>query len=259
MSVPLRIKQVASTHLVTVLQKVCGLLQPDVDLATPKIIPTTIFCTMWRMISTSKRFVSPSWKSTGLLMGISTEMVIYNRDVAHWPAHDGFQRGELSAACTSCSNEVASYKKIWNHAWNSTGICIRAEYSKIGILVANVWSSSTAAVHLYNALQSEKLLPQNLMWPDLDVVAEILGEDSFFVGGKSSFGMVDCFKKACLQLGASVSAVAGLRRSQTIGSLHSAAGPRGIKADLGSVTNVFVERYSWKMVSLLWFLVMSLS
>lgn len=119
----------------------------------------------------------------------------------------------------------------------------RTEYNEIGIAVANAWGSIGAAAHLYNACQSERLLEQGPAWPDLDVTMTILGEDSFFVGGKRPRGVADCFKKACMQLGTSTSLVAGRQRRPNA-STHSAAGPRGIKAQMGRVYRVFVERYS---------------
>ncbi|KAI4862595.1 hypothetical protein F4820DRAFT_429953, partial [Hypoxylon rubiginosum] len=113
----------------------------------------------------------------------------------------------------------------------------RAEIWDVGIALANAWGSITYSLHLYNALQAEKLKPGQ--WPDMDVVRTLLGDSNFFVGDAPRTP-VDYFKKFCLQMGTTVAAFGKKRRANT--TLSSRSGPRGIK-DGAPVSSMFMDRY----------------
>ncbi|KAI1505393.1 hypothetical protein F5X99DRAFT_367839 [Biscogniauxia marginata] len=113
----------------------------------------------------------------------------------------------------------------------------RAEIFEVGISIANAWGSITYSVHLYNALQSEKLLHD--LWPDLSVVQTLLGDSNFFVGDRPT-NLVDYFKRVCLQMGTTASMFTSKRRQNT--SMFSRAGPRGIKEG-APVSCMFLDRY----------------
>ncbi|KAI1370177.1 hypothetical protein F4677DRAFT_451646 [Hypoxylon crocopeplum] len=113
----------------------------------------------------------------------------------------------------------------------------RAEVWDVGIAVANAWGSLTYSLHLYNALQSEKLMSR--CWPDMDVVRTLLGESNFFVGDTPR-RLVDYFKRFCLQMGTTAAAFTDKRRRNA--ALASRSGPRGIK-DGAPVSCMFMDRY----------------
>ncbi|KAK7211735.1 hypothetical protein V2G26_018913 [Clonostachys chloroleuca] len=94
-----------------------------------------------------------------------------------------------------------------------------------GIAIANAWGSITYTAHLYNALRHQNLVQG--LWPDMDLTLSLFGESSVWVGERP-IGIGDCFKKFCLQMGVTASAFTTNRR-KNISTLHSRAGPRGIK------------------------------
>ncbi|KAI8948207.1 hypothetical protein F4801DRAFT_469679 [Xylaria longipes] len=114
----------------------------------------------------------------------------------------------------------------------------RSQYHGIGLAVADVWGSIQYCKHLYNALSHEKLL--NASWPDMDVLAANLGEESFYVGGEVPKTPQEYFNKFSLQMGTSVAAMTKKRRKNT--PLQSKAGPRGLK-DASPVLSMFKTRY----------------
>ncbi|KAK8079330.1 hypothetical protein PG994_003137 [Apiospora phragmitis] len=114
----------------------------------------------------------------------------------------------------------------------------RQRYHEVGLAVANAWGSIQYCQHLYNALRKEKLVKGE--WADMDVLYAILGEESFYVGGKEPALTEDYFKKFCLQMGTSETAMTGKRRKN--GPLESKAGPRGLKF-VGPVLSMFKARY----------------
>ncbi|KAJ9138152.1 Ank-repeat protein mbp1 [Pleurostoma richardsiae] len=116
----------------------------------------------------------------------------------------------------------------------------RIEHYEIGIAVASAWGSILYATHLYNALQSERLLG-GMHWPDIDVAQTILGESSFYVGGRPT-GPDDYLKKFCLHMGVSASAFSDSKKRRKNSALASRAGPRGIKEGI-PVSSMFKDRY----------------
>jgi len=114
----------------------------------------------------------------------------------------------------------------------------RQRYRDAGLAVANASGSIQYTQHLYNALQSQKLLDH--AWPDMDVLYAILREDSFYVGGEAPKTLEACFKMFCLQMGTSAAAMVKNRRKNT--ALASKAGPRGLK-DGSPVSSMFKKRY----------------
>ncbi|KAI0095408.1 hypothetical protein F4814DRAFT_187857 [Daldinia grandis] len=107
---------------------------------------------------------------------------------------------------------------------------------QLGTGIASSFGSITYALHLYNALQNEKLVLK--CWPDMDLVWEVLG-DKFFVGDtpKSPY---QCLKKFSLQMGATAAAFASNRRKKI--ALISRSGPRGITGGI-PVSSMFMDRY----------------
>ncbi|KAI1420352.1 hypothetical protein F5Y12DRAFT_788329 [Xylaria sp. FL1777] len=114
----------------------------------------------------------------------------------------------------------------------------RSRYREIGLAVADAWGSIQYCQHLYNALRCEKLL--NSTWPDMDVLATNLGDDSFYVGGEVPTTPPAYFNKFCLQMGTSAAAMTKRRRKNT--PLESRSGPRGLKAG-SPVLSMFYARY----------------
>ncbi|CAH0045823.1 unnamed protein product [Clonostachys solani] len=102
----------------------------------------------------------------------------------------------------------------------------RYEMWDAGIAIANAWGSISYTAHLYNALRHQNLVEG--LWPDMDLTLSLLGESSVWVGGERPVGIGDCFQKFCLQMGVTASAFTTKRRKK-IGTLHSRAGPQGIK------------------------------
>lgn len=127
----------------------------------------------------------------------------------------------------------------------------RGDLYDIGISVANAWGSIQYAMHLYNALQQEKLLGDNRHWRDMDVARSILKESSFFVGDTPRT-REDFLKKFALQMGVSVSAFdkpgGAKKKGSKRSDIESRAGPRGIKEGL-PVSRVFFEKYVHKKSS----------
>lgn len=125
----------------------------------------------------------------------------------------------------------------------------RAETYDVGITVANAWGSVAYPLHLYTALQQEKLLsPREVpsgSWDDMDVVLTSLGEDSFYVGGELPKNPQGYFKKFCLQMGTTAAAFtkSKQKRARNLENLLSKGGPRGIKADCTPVSDMFADRY----------------
>ncbi|KAJ8113462.1 hypothetical protein ONZ43_g5150 [Nemania bipapillata] len=115
----------------------------------------------------------------------------------------------------------------------------RSRYHDVGLAVANAWGSIQYCEHLYNALFHEGLLDDK--WPDMDILITMLGEDSFFVGGELPATPQDYLRKFCLQMGTSPAAMIKGGRKNT--SLHSKAGPRGLKEDASPVLSMFQARY----------------
>lgn len=113
----------------------------------------------------------------------------------------------------------------------------RAEFWDGGIAVANAWGSITYSLHLYNALQSEKLMSQR--WSDMDLVTTVMEDTNFFVGGAPT-DVAGYLKKFCLQMGATAATFSRNQRRNT--SVHSRSGPRTIKEG-APVSAMFMGRY----------------
>lgn len=114
----------------------------------------------------------------------------------------------------------------------------RARYREVGLAVADAWGSIQYCEHLYNALHRENLLLAS--WLDMDILTTNLGKGSFYVGGEAPKTPPDYFKKFCLQMGTTASAMVKGRRKNT--PLASKAGPRGLK-EASPVLSMFKARY----------------
>lgn len=125
----------------------------------------------------------------------------------------------------------------------------RAATYDIGLRVADAWGSIVCPLHLYTALQQEKLLSPGQSpaepWEDMDVVLALLGEDSFYVGGELPKTPRDYLKKFYLQLGATAAAFTNSKqkRIRKFEDLFSRGGPRSIKKDCAPVSDMFADRY----------------
>ncbi|KAI1827565.1 hypothetical protein F4861DRAFT_529125 [Xylaria intraflava] len=114
----------------------------------------------------------------------------------------------------------------------------RSRYREIGLAVADAWASIQCCQHLYNALYQEGLIRH--VWQDMRLIVENLGLESFYVGGNVPTTPRDCLNKICLQLGASVAALNGIRRKNA--PTKSKSGARGLKA-ASPVLSMFKARY----------------
>ncbi|KAK0386743.1 hypothetical protein NLU13_6579 [Sarocladium strictum] len=112
----------------------------------------------------------------------------------------------------------------------------RAKMYEIGITVANAWGSITYSAHLYNAVQSLRLIEDR--WADMDVVLTMLGDLNIWVGGERPKSPGDWFRKFCLQMGVSAAGFTSNRRRKT--AVASRAGPRGIKDGI-PVSSIFKD------------------
>ncbi|CAG9986803.1 unnamed protein product [Clonostachys byssicola] len=91
----------------------------------------------------------------------------------------------------------------------------RADVHEAGLLVTNQWGSIILPAHLYNAVLKEGHC--QTLWPDMETLMGIFGEEQFFVGGKpdNTSAYVSRFM---LQVGASASTLVNVhRRSKKIG------------------------------------------
>lgn len=141
----------------------------------------------------------------------------------------------------------------------------RAEIWDIGITVANCWGSITCSQHLYMAIhnqglmgQSEDANPEAGLWRDMDIVHCLLGTGNFFVGEEIPRTPEDAFRKFCLQMGTTASAVINrknplAKKLKNFSELHSKAGSRGIKdKDACPVSYMFMDRYLRNMGQVDW-------
>lgn len=115
---------------------------------------------------------------------------------------------------------------------------LRLRYREIGLTVADSLGSIQYCQHLYNALRQEKLIDSR--WADMEVMYTLLGDDSFYVGGKNPTSCADYFMKFCLQMGTSAAAMTGKGRKNT--PMASKSGPRGLKRG-APVLYMFEDRY----------------
>lgn len=116
----------------------------------------------------------------------------------------------------------------------------RMRYREAGMAVADAWGSIQYCEHLYNALRSSQHLLDG-RWTDMDIARAVLGTDSFYAGGEEPRSLGDQFKKFCLQMGVTASAMTNRRRRGA--PLPSKSGPRGLKVN-APVSGMFGERYS---------------
>lgn len=153
---------------------------------------------------------------------------------------------KMGVPCASPLHRILRYSPV------TSGLMLyhfRAQTYNIGITVANTWGSIAYPLHLYTALQQEKLLSSRQVpgetWEDMDVVLALLGKDSFYVGAELPKDPMDYFNKFCLQMGTTASAVANSKKKRThnLEKLLSRAGPRGIKEVCAPVSDMFVDRY----------------
>ncbi|KAI1186273.1 hypothetical protein F5B17DRAFT_404497 [Nemania serpens] len=114
----------------------------------------------------------------------------------------------------------------------------RARYREVGFGIADAWGSIQYSGHLYNALQTEKLL--RARWIDMDFLAAKLGEESFYFGGEAPKTLPDYFEKFCLQMGTSAAAMVKGRHKDT--PVEFQAGPRRLKRT-SPVLSTFKARY----------------
>lgn len=133
----------------------------------------------------------------------------------------------------------------------------RARTHEMGLAVANAWGSITYALHLYVALEQEKLLATSNngvgFWQDMYIIMRLLGGSSFFVGAEVPGTIEGYFNKFSLQMGTTASILTKntRRRPMTQSSMHSRAGPRGIKDGL-AVYSMFIDRYVYNTGQIDW-------
>ncbi|KAM0421287.1 hypothetical protein ACHAPT_011009 [Fusarium lateritium] len=111
---------------------------------------------------------------------------------------------------------------------------IRAMVHRIGINVANAWSSIMCCAHLQNALGSGH------DWPDLDTTITQLGVSNLWVGEEEPKTMQDCFSQYVLRMGNSAANFAKNRRQRHNTPQLSRGGVRRIKGGV-PVSSVFTK------------------
>ncbi|KAI1466234.1 uncharacterized protein F4812DRAFT_466031 [Daldinia caldariorum] len=116
----------------------------------------------------------------------------------------------------------------------------RSSMWEMGIALADAWGSITYSSHLYNALQSQRLMSDR--WSDMDMVRTLIGDSRFFVGDTPDT-LDECFKKFCLPVGTTAAAFTKKRRQNL--PLTSRSGPRGIKDGAPHIAKV-VDLSLWE-------------
>ncbi|KAF2703036.1 hypothetical protein K504DRAFT_452005 [Pleomassaria siparia CBS 279.74] len=121
---------------------------------------------------------------------------------------------------------------------------IQIRLHEIGIAFSNAWGSIMSCVHIYNAIQGEKM--NTSQWKDMDVAISLQGADSFFVGDppKSPEGYL---KRFAMAMGLSATEYAKPSKTKKKnknkkGLLLSKRGPHSMK-ELGAVLQTFKGRY----------------
>ncbi|KAG8157275.1 hypothetical protein KVR01_012983 [Diaporthe batatas] len=178
------------------------------------------------------------------------EMIRQLREKIKWvqedPVHNVKAKVFGQSAITAPAHRILKYSPVLS------GLILyhfRAQTYDLGLTVANAWGSVAYSLHLYNALQQERLLSppgsSAETWEDMDLALTILNEGSFFVGAELPKNPQDYFKKFCLQMGTTASAFMKIKhkRMRNLEDLHSKKGPRGIKEDCAPVSGMFVDRY----------------
>lgn len=155
---------------------------------------------------------------------------------------------EMDFACNAPLHQVLRYSPV------ISGLMLyhfRSATYLLGLKMSNYSGAITYPMHLYNALQQEKLLsPQQVptaSWEDMDVVLALLGKDSFYVGSEPPSNPHDYMMKLALQMGASAGAFC--KRTLTCehvirsNKIFSKQGPRFVKKDRAPISDMFVDRY----------------
>lgn len=118
-----------------------------------------------------------------------------------------------------------------------------------GLKLADSTGSILYPMHLYNALQQEKILsPEQVpaeSWEDMLLAQAILGRDSFYVGSQLPQNPAEYLKKLGLQLGVTANVFINSKKSRTLNrdKVISKDRYRGIKSDCAPVSDMFFDRY----------------
>lgn len=127
----------------------------------------------------------------------------------------------------------------------------RCRYKSLGLMVANGMGSIQACAHLYSALKCQKRLNQE--WKDMDLVMELLGNESFFVGGKPPQDIDDQRRKYLMQMGISAAFFTKSGKNRAIVRIpKSKAGARYVQS-INPVYTAFDKVYGLKEHGLLTF------
>lgn len=102
---------------------------------------------------------------------------------------------------------------------------MQLEMQYFGIILCTAWGTVIHPAHLYQAIKHNESVKVSL-WPLMDDVIKIHGEDRIFVGGKPD-NIIDSFKQISLVLGYSSENFSANRRSGS--TIISKNGPRGLK------------------------------
>ncbi|VUC31970.1 unnamed protein product [Clonostachys rosea] len=89
-----------------------------------------------------------------------------------------------------------------------------------------------ACGHLYHALRREELLRHG--WPDMDTAIELLGENSFWMGGKRPETRRDCWKAILLRFGVSPSQLSNNTRPNANRSTGLTSNKRPVYSKAGT-------------------------
>lgn len=130
-----------------------------------------------------------------------------------------YRRNKMPIASSMRPNRILDYSPVLA---GLNLLSFRGDVNSIGIDAANAWGSIQYAIHLYSALQNEKLVDRQF-WADLEMAQALLPDSSFFPGGNAPKTPKKYLDTFVLQMGA-----AGV--------------PRGIKKGL-PVSSIFVEKY----------------
>jgi hypothetical protein len=117
---------------------------------------------------------------------------------------------------------------------------IMIRFHELSIVFVNAWGSIMSCAHLYNAVQSEKMLKQH--WKDMEVIMSMQGTDAFFVG-EPPHNPDDYLKRFGLAMGMSAVNLTPRYNRKSKRLVHSKRGPQSLK-ELGPVLQMFKERFT---------------
>ncbi|KAK4451020.1 hypothetical protein QBC34DRAFT_493496 [Podospora aff. communis PSN243] len=121
---------------------------------------------------------------------------------------------------------------------------MRGRLHQTGVAVNHAFGSILYAGHLYNALETQGLIPDDKKWDDMELFFEAQGgRDTFFVG-EAPKNAEDFHKQICLVMGFSATSFNPNTNTRNKGKLQATKkGPRTLK-DQGRVSLLFRNQFA---------------